>query len=106
MKAAQMAAKWWADRLKQGDKAAFEKVLCGLIEGELALNGRCYIEVDYDPDALLLIALEAAGVECRGCMASAEGILPMKHSLWVFPDVLKPKEGYGNWTEVIEVDNG
>lgn len=101
--AALMAAVWWGERLQRGDKEAFVKWLAMIVTSELALNGKCYLECDYDPDKHLISALAAAGVECRGFLFSASGILPTKHELSVFPDRLEPKEGYGNWTACIPV---
>jgi hypothetical protein len=103
-KAATLAAQWWADRLQQGDKDKFKTFLAEAIDREITAYGHSYTDCDYDPQGILLEALRAAGVECQGCMMSAEGILPMKHSLRAMPDCLEPKEGYGNWTEVIKVD--
>lgn len=102
-KAAEMAAQWWTDRLQQGDKAIFKKTLETLVQQDLDKWGECILDCDYDPDIRLRAAVRAAGVECQGCMFSAQDILPIKHMLKVYPDLLEPKEGYGNWTEVIKV---
>jgi hypothetical protein len=102
-KAAEMAPQWWTDRLQQGDKSTFKATLENLIQIELDSDGRCFTNVDYDPSGPVLEAVRAAGVECQGFMFSAKGILPMKTSLWVYPDKLSPREGYGNWTDEIKV---
>lgn len=102
--AARMAAQWWTDRLQQGDKQRFRVVLEHLVQSELDLHGRCRLDCDYDPQDLLLIAVQEAGIECQGYLFSAKGILPMKTLLWVHPDRLEPKEGYGNWTEIIKIE--
>lgn len=103
-KAAEMAADWWTERLESGDREKFRATLLPLIEAELAAHGDCWLRCDYDPDGPLLIAVQASGhPECKGFLFSAKGILPYKHSLRVRPNELKPKEGYGNWTENIPV---
>lgn len=103
-RAAEMAADWWAAKLQQGDRALFRAVLVARIDAELATFGMAWLQCDYDPRDALLDAVLAAGTECNGCMGSARGILPMKHSMRVYPHVLEPKEGYGNWTAKIPVD--
>lgn len=102
-RAAKMAAEWWGDRLQQGDRAAFVATLRDLVARDLEAGGECRLECDYDPDGHLLEAVRAAGVECRGFLFSAKGILPQKHLLDVRVDRMRPKEGYGNWTEGIVV---
>lgn len=103
-KAAEMAADWWADRLDpRHDRLKFRTALRDLIDERLGQDGRVCLDCDYDPQDLLLDALHMAGIDCRGCMYSAQGILPMKHYLLVLPHELQPKEGYGNWTAVIQV---
>lgn len=101
--AAEMAADWWAERLAQGDRGAFRAALIPLIDTKLTEHGSCFLDCDYDPRGPLLAAVRAAGAECSGCMWSAEGILPMKTSLRVTPNMLEPKEGHGNWTDPIVV---
>ena len=102
-KAAKMAGQWWADRLQQGDKEKFAKEIEWRILYALEEEGTIYLVCDYDPHGILLDALHAIGMECRGYMFSAKGILPEKHELMVTENYLAPKEGYGNWTEKILV---
>lgn len=102
-RAAQMAAKWWGDRLRSGDREAFEEFLAMELEMALMHTPSVFLECDYDPQGILLQAVRAAGVECSGFMFSAKGILPTKHDLTVRPDRLEPKEGYGNWVAHIPV---
>jgi hypothetical protein len=102
-RAAQMATHWWVERLIAGDKEKFAQTLKPLVEADLRSFGRCNLDCDYDPHGHLLTAVRAAGLECRGALFSARGILPEKHDLDVFPNILRPKEGYGNWTAVIPV---
>lgn len=122
--AAKMAGDWWAERLDYtyADKReAFSAAVAALVEQ--ALRGEFYwtwgegkkpgdgipvsyveTEVDYDPQGLLLDAVrEVIDPECRGFCYSARDILPLKHSLDVKPEMLVPKEGYGNWTATIPV---
>lgn len=98
-----MAADWWAERLMSGDRKKFIETLRPLIEADLREHGHCHLECDYDPHGHLLTAVHAAGLECRGVLFSAKGILPQKHDLDVTPTTLSPKEGYGNWTVDIPV---
>lgn len=100
---AEAAAKWWGDRLRKGDRAAFEASLIQYIESKLEERGKVFLNCDYDPQEGLLEAVRAAGLECRGFLYSAEGILPMKHSTNIKPGLIEPKEGYGNWTDPIFV---
>lgn len=121
--AAEMAGKWWADRLdeRHADKReAFAAAVSTRIDDQF--SGRAYWDwsgrsegdgkgtkvvrtsCDYDPQGLLLEAVrEVIDPKCRGSMFSADGILPTKHGLDVYADHLRPKEGYGNWTEKIPV---
>jgi hypothetical protein len=103
-KAARMAGAWWGERLLQGDKKRFSEEVEKRVLAELKEHGRSHLECDYDPFGILLEAVHAIGIECRGFMFSAQGILPKKHSLTVYPEHLIPKEGYGNWTKEIEVN--
>jgi len=102
-RAAEMAADWWAERLMQGDRAKFRESLRASVQRELTRHARLTLMCDYDPWDELLDAVHAAGVGCRGCFFSADGILPSKHSLYVTPDELEPKEGYGNFVAKIPV---
>ncbi len=102
-RAAQMATDWWSERLMAGDKDKFAATLRPLIESDLRKSGHCSLECDYDPRGHLLTAVRAAGLECVGFLFSARGILPYKHDLDVTVKILRPKEGYGNWTEDILV---
>lgn len=102
-KAAQMAADWWAERLRQGDREAFRADLAKRIDAALDDHGIVFTENDYDPQGILLESVRAIGIECRGFMFSGKGIFPDKHALDVTERMLTPKEGYGNWTAEIPV---
>lgn len=102
--AAKIAGDWWAERLMQGDKEMFAKEVAARVETALRSGAtRVYLECDYDPQGILLEAVQAIGLKCQGFMFSADGILPRKHALDVRVDTIKPKEGYGNWREAIQV---
>lgn len=106
---AKLAADWWANLLEQGDKAAFQTHLQGLIDARLRAEGLCFLQCDYDPFNLLLRAVRAAGIECDGIHCSAFGILPMKTETMIRPGSIKPfserlKEGTG--TLVVTTDVG
>lgn len=103
-KTAKVAANWWADRLKKGDKEKFVQFLQQKIEQHLSISPGLDLRCDYDPWGVLLDAVREAGIECSGVLCSAEGILPMKHSLTIKPGLLIPKEGYGNFTDNIIID--
>jgi len=123
---ARTAAKWWADRLRQGRDAvhdpetseidtvimtvqaqaaakplrqidAFEASLCRVLEADFPITG---MRVDRDPDPILREAADAVG---------AEGIydgLPWEASMsyYVGWKALVVKEGYGcEWVRVAQI---
>jgi hypothetical protein len=112
---AKYVAGWWTDRLMMGDKDAFRSFLERAVAAQLQERMFVHVECDYDPRDILLDAVRAAGVECRGMLFSARGILPSKHSTTVYPEKqanaefdepfaparLVVKEGYGNWSDPI-----
>ena len=107
-RAAQMAGEWWAERLNDQHahrRDAFAQEVAVRVETALRANPDfpVFTECDYDPRGLLLEAVHAVGIECRGSFFSARGILPEKHDLTIHPDRLEPKEGYGNWLDPIPV---
>ena len=104
IRAAEMTGKWWAERLQQGDKDKFAAEVARRVLLKLLSMGHCSLNCDYDPWGDLLEAIKAIGIDCSGYMFSARGILPQKHSTLTTEDVIKPKEGYGNWTEDIKVE--
>lgn len=98
------AGAWWADRLGERftqHRAAFIGAVAGRVEEALKRDAWIELECDYEPVGELLAAVREAGIDARG--TAFEGILPWKHSLSVEIGRLEPKEGYGNWTDVIEV---
>lgn len=105
-KAADMAGKWWAERLddQHSDKReAFATEVAKRVKDALKHEGRVIVEVDYDADEILLASLHAAGIAHSGFMYGGFGILPTKTYIEVTSERLRPKEGYGNWTDDIAV---
>lgn len=102
---ARRAADWWGARLKTEDPAPFTLDLQSRIERALESEGRVHIENDYDPQGILLESVHATvDPECRGFMFSGDGLFPRKHSTTIKPGEIHPKEGYGNWGDVITID--
>lgn len=124
-RAAELAGKWWADRIRseRADSAQceeFAKVLAGLIAqtmlGEIAWKWNVRgpqssdnqprkvvnVEFDYDPDSLLFEALARVFGEPPYPKFFSDWF-PSKHHLEIRPTVIRPKEGYGNWTAAIPV---
>lgn len=118
--AAKMAGEWWAARLAEqfADKrVAFAKAVETRVLQELrgecywdwhgerhegrGHKDRCFTENDYDPHYCLIPALAEAlpGVPAY----KLHDALPRKHTLDVYADKMKPKEGYGSWTAHIPV---
>ena len=111
-RASKMAGEWWAKRLNPAHAAkreAFAAAVAKNCEAELRRNSKyepyTFLEVDYDPSegAMLDAVREVIDPNCRGFGFSAQGILPLKHSLAVTPTKLSPKEGYGNFLGDIAV---
>lgn len=85
------AGAWWAQRLMvEGKRVEFANEVARLVGDALQERPTVYTECDYDPKGLLLEALLAVGIECRGFMNSARGILPQKHELEIAPGRLVP----------------
>ena len=112
---AQVAAKWWADKLRYGtvqnngedmqslmmtllsmrgskrneeDIQRFEDVLAELIDQQLAMRGGAYLRVDYHPEGLLRDAAEEANIDVSFA-------LPVKTSMRVDSGTVMVAEGYG-----------
>ena len=81
---------------------AFSKALVDVVERDMAKYQRCKLYVDYDPEDSLLEAVQAADIECRGCMDSARGIFKFRKVGWrVEPERIQVKMGYGTgWVEM------
>jgi hypothetical protein len=118
--AARLAGQWWAARLSD-EFADHRSAFAASVEKHVLqeLNGECYwdwfgerhdgvgredfcrTEHDYDPHYCLVPAMLEAIPDVP--FWKLKSALPIKHCLNVCPDVLKPKEGYGNWTPNIRV---
>lgn len=95
------ASAWWAERLEVvAAQKAFQSALAAHIKAALKTSPS-YVElsVDYDPSPLLIAALADAGIECRGFLFSARGLLPEKTRMIIRSKggshVIRIKEGYG-----------
>jgi hypothetical protein len=118
--AAKAAGEWWADCLLGSfaeKRDEFSSVVAGLVAQEL--RGECYYdwwgdrndgqgypnesrsEFDYDPHNLLCAAFAQVWPGARSW--DLKRAMPQKHSLDVTPTELRPKAGYGNWTDPIPV---
>lgn len=100
MDAAKIAA-WWAERFQIDDRReAFRAALVAYLEAH-AGDAEIVLDVDYDPRGPMLEIVRSAGVDCRGCMYSADGILPRKTTMIVDSTGTVVKEGYGAPFEAI-----
>lgn len=87
---AALCADWWAERFMIDDKReAFRTALRQRLEtGDIHRKDQygqgssiIRLEVDYDPRGTLLEVIQSLGIECSGCMFSADGILPRKRRM-------------------------
>lgn len=118
--ASKMAGEWWAERLAEqyatarpAFAAAVEKLVLQELRGEcywdwhgerhegIGYDDRSFTENDYDPHHCLIPALAEALPDVPGYKLRTA--LPTKHTLDVYADRLRPKEGYGNWTAEVPV---
>lgn len=90
------AVDFWASQLVIADKREdFARELAAAIRTSPTPT-RLNIEVDYDPDELLLAVLASIGVTCRGWGDSAEGIFARrKVRMWIRDGYTRVAEGYG-----------
>jgi hypothetical protein len=121
-RAAKMAGKWWAERLadkyaskRQEFAKSVEKMVLQELRGECRWdwdgsktdgpfgyeNMRCRTEQDYDPHYCLVPAIREVFGELN--IFEKQDLLPRKHTLRITEYSLKPKEGYGNFTDEILV---
>jgi hypothetical protein len=63
-----------AEFLVEDKRERFCGELAKVLRREFEKVGWVRLYIDYDPNEPLLEALRAAGVECRGCMYSADGL--------------------------------
>ena len=99
----QTAANWWAERWKKVEsREQFRTALFNLLPDK-----DYYLHSDYDPQDLLLEAVQVVEPSCRGVMFSSSGLLPNKTCLKRKGNKLIAKQGYGaEWIEVpIQMEN-
>lgn len=99
------AARYWADLLEVSDKrdALYTELLARLPKAlEDIPHFGIRLDVDYDPFDVLLEAVRATGIECRGMMFSAQGLFPSKTRTMVRRDVtFEVCEGYGAMERIV-----
>lgn len=122
--AAKMAGEWWAARLadKYSDRrlvlaSAIAWRVEATLKGEKSYGGwgeeeeprsprnSVHVECDYEPKGLLANAVAEVFSDMPGhkLFTSVQDLFPCKHDLLVTREFLRPKEGYGNMKENIEV---
>lgn len=90
----EFAADWWAERFQKDEhREAFRVELLRLLNAEGPHDIR--LSVDYDPEGLLLEAIQNIGIPCSGSMFSADGLLPRKTFMRVKAQSCEWKRGYG-----------
>lgn len=96
-----VAAAWWAERLRVGDRARFRESLATSIR-DLFQSGAPPVNLvcDYEPWDILMDAVRAAGVTDDE-IYTPDGVLPRKHRMMVWPTVIEVREGYGAATRVL-----
>lgn len=107
-----VAASWWAQRLQvERKREEFRVELLAVLRREWAdVAKECRAHgwtpimrpgVDYDPDPLLLEALRAVGIECRGVMCSADGLFLRKTCSEIGDGYFAVSDGRGApWVDV------
>jgi hypothetical protein len=89
---AKICSDWWAERFEIDEKReAFRAELARrLVADEISDHDRrgfgITLYVDYDPMGTLLEIVHLIGIECRGFLFSADGILPCKRDMTIRPD--------------------
>lgn len=91
------AVEYWTSELRvEAKRPAFRDALRTVLERAYKPGERLRLNVDYDPQGELLEAVRAAGIECRGCMFSADGLFWAKTRTSIEPDGrFVVREGYG-----------
>lgn len=122
---AKMAGDWWASRLSDKYSGKRQEIAHAIARRvEQTLNGQAYwaygeqhqgpgkplkfvnIVCDYEPKDLLAAAVDevfGADMPRHKLFTASQDLFPRKHSLRVTRASLEPKEGYGNWTDIIIV---
>lgn len=97
-----VAAKWWADKLRNigmdnFDNSevidSFEKKLADIIKEHLESRGSMTLSVDYCPDYILGSIAQETGVSTNGFL--------WKTTMWVEKDKVSVKDGYTAPTNII-----
>lgn len=79
----QAAADWWADEALHPSKDFYRETFRNMLLVRLENNPNWEILCnDYDPEGILLEAVQKAGIECAGCMFSGNDIFPRKTRLY------------------------
>lgn len=97
-----IAVKFWTmmfkvPAMRQPFGAALRRILQNITEEERRSTFVHELAVDYDPSPLLIRALEAVGIVCRGFMFSADGLFPYKTRSWLNTDgTVGISLGYGD----------
>lgn len=91
------AVNYWVNELQVEEKRpAFREALRKVVEREHKPGEVLRLVVDYDPFEPLLTAVREAGIECRGCMFSADGLFYSKTRTRIEEDgSFVVQEGYG-----------
>lgn len=90
------AVNYWTSLLEWITYRAPFSVELEKIVDQIPTDHWCDLDVDYDPEGLLLDALRASGIDCRGCLHSADGIFPRKHRSQFGPGYFRVSEGRGS----------
>ena len=100
IRAGELAADWWGSKLlpeHADNRGQFEQELQLRVTRTLADSNpkEVMLEVDYDPQGLLLDALRAANIPCSGQMCSADEVFGFRKSwMRVEPSVITISHGY------------
>lgn len=104
LEVSRIASSWWASMLDSkwdNKREDFYKSLESLIVNILNHQDMITIDVDYDPDDIILWALYESGVDCKGVLFSARGIFPEKHRMRVSRAGIMVKMGYySGWDKI------
>lgn len=112
---AKVCADWWCERFYVEEKrdafrtALIEILMTGKIDGDDLMSTandppKVRLEVDYDPNRTLLAALSSAGIECRGFLFSAGGIIAQKRRMYINGGTgeVRVIDGYGAQPELLD----
>ena len=89
------AAEWWANKLDSQYSEKREMFKQALYFRLINHPNWDKLQNDYDPDDILLAALEDVEIECRGYLFSGDGIFPSKTTMLNEKEGIRVKVGYG-----------